>query len=200
MSANPTEPPAAPVTAGQTVPAPSDGDGRAAPEPSEEVSETRSAEPALEEVELWWGAYSGWTMTPSFVVCLLLTGLIGWASWYYMPQGWVRISAVGASSVVWLVQLARWARRVFGNNYRLTTRRMWILRGFRQTRMSTLELSCVEAVIVERTWLERRVGVGRICLRPEGGGWPLVLEGVRDPYHAADLIRTAIKAARADKS
>jgi hypothetical protein len=139
-------------------------------------------------------------MTPSFVVCLVLTVLIGWASWYYMPEGWVKITAVGASGGVWLVQLARWGRRVFGNNYRLTTRHLWTLRGFRQASLSSLELCGVEAVTVERTWLERRVGVGRICLRPKGGGWPLVLEGVRQPYHAADLIREAVKAARADIS
>ncbi len=195
MSANPTEPPAVPA-----VPAPPDGDGRAAVAPTEAASEARPAEPEPEEVELWWGAYSGWAMTPSFAVCLALTGLIGWASWYYMPEGWVKITAVSAGSVVWLVQLARWARRVFGNNYRLTTQRLWALRGFRQTSLESVELASVELVTVERSWLERRVGVGRVCLRPAGDGRALVLTGLRQPYHAADLIREAIKAARAEKT
>src|SRR5262245_22311950 len=141
MSANPTDPPAATQTdvrEGQPV-----RDGRAAPEPA-------PTPPApAEEVELWWGAYSGWAMTPSFVVCVLLTGLIIWASWHWMPGGWVKVTAVAASGVVWLVQLARWAYRALGHNYRLTDRRLWLAHGIRRRAISAVELSGVEKVTVE---------------------------------------------------
>ena len=83
-----------------------------------------------------------------------------------------------------------------GYNYRLTTRRLWVTRGIWQMVASALELSCVASVRVERTWLERRLGVGRVCVTPEGNGWPLVLEGVRHPRDAAETIRAAVKAAR----
>ena len=29
-----------------------------------------------QEIDLWWGAYAGRTMTPSFIICALLTGLL----------------------------------------------------------------------------------------------------------------------------
>jgi hypothetical protein len=187
MSANPTEPPAAPASSAQ---------------PATDASSTAEAKAAAlpEEVEVWWGVYSGWTMMRSFAVCVLLTGLIGWASWYYVPEGWVKITVVGTSSIVWLVQMTRWARHVFGNNYRLTTRHLWVLYGVRQTALVAVELARVKLVTVEQTWLERRLGVGSISVVPEEGGAALVLRGVRQPFHAADLIRTTVKAARAGDS
>jgi membrane protein YdbS with pleckstrin-like domain len=191
MSADPTDPPAATQTdvrEGQPA-----GDGRAAPAPTPPA--TAEVVPA-EEVELWWGAYSGWAMTPSFAVCVLLTGLIIWASWYWMPRGWVKVTAVAASSVVWLVQLARWAYRALGYNYRLTNRRLWLAHGIRRRALSAVELSGVEKVTVERTWLEQRLGVGRVCLTSRGAGWPVVLRGVPEPHEVADLLRAAVKGAQ----
>jgi hypothetical protein len=200
MSADPPQTPAAPASPGGTCP-----DGPTVP-PAVAGRTTVTAEPPAadggaaarppEEVELWWGSFSGWTLTPSFAVCLFLTGLIGWAAWYWVPRDWVKVTFLCGSSVVWLVQLWRWAAYALGRNYRLTTRRLWVTRGFWQTAASALELSSVASVRVERTWLERRLEVGRICVTPEGGGWPLVLEGVRRPREAAEVIRAAVQAAR----
>ena len=35
---------------------------------------------------LWWGSYSGWTMWPSFLGCLLVTALIGWLAWNFVEK------------------------------------------------------------------------------------------------------------------
>src|SRR5262245_66603947 len=40
-----------------------------------------------EEVDVWWGSYSGWTLWPSMVLCLLLTGLVGLGGWIGIPGG-----------------------------------------------------------------------------------------------------------------
>src|SRR5947209_7299648 len=90
-------------TAGVSTPTPALGPPALTPVAPPTPGSGASAQPG-EEVELWWGSYSGWTMMPSFVVCLLLTGLIGWAAWYFVPEGWAQLSALVAASVVWLVQ------------------------------------------------------------------------------------------------
>jgi hypothetical protein len=200
MSADPTQTPAAPGSpdgSGPAVPAaPSTGASRSGVTAAPAAAEGGAAARQPEEVELWWGAFSGWTLAPSFVTCLFLTGLLGWAAWYWMPRDWVKVTVLGGGSIIWLAQLGRWAARALGCNYRLTARRLWVTRGIWQMAASALELSCVASVRVERSWLERRLGVGRVCVTPEGGGWPLVLEGVRRPRDAAEVIRAAVKAAR----
>jgi hypothetical protein len=185
MSPDASELPAADGITPQPVPDRAAFAGVATPTPGPEVGQKQ-----MEEVELWWGSYSGWTMTPSFVVCLLLTGLIAWAAWYFVPQGWVQLSALGAASVVWLVQFARWGSRFFGRNYRLTTRRLFVIRGVRRLTITELDLRHLGPVTVNRSWLERQVHVGRVVVEREGGP-PLVLEGVHHPQRCADLIREA---------
>jgi hypothetical protein len=150
-----------------------------------------------DEVERWWGSYSFWTKTPSFLVCLLLTGVILWLCWYY---GWGRAIAVGAGGVLWLVQSYRLAACVFGYNYRLTNRHLWLARGVRRMTLLSVELRRVARVTVERTWLERRLGVGRVCVVADDPALtPLILEGVRQPSTAADLIRDAAAQTREEK-
>jgi hypothetical protein len=157
-----------------------------------------AAEPAPpDEVERWWGAYSFWAKTPSFLVCLLLTGVIMWLYWYYH---WGRAAAVAAGGVVWLVQSYRLAACVFGFNYRLTNRHVWLARGVRRMSLLSVELRRVARVTVERTWLERHLGVGRVYVVPDDPALtPLILEGVARPCDAADLIRDAVAQAREEK-
>src|SRR5690349_7852196 len=59
-----------------------------------------------QEVDLWWGSYSGWTMLPSFAVCIVLTALIFWVVTRFLPhRELVQLTILGASGSVWLVQL-----------------------------------------------------------------------------------------------
>jgi hypothetical protein len=170
------------------------------PEPTAApAGDSRPAEPFPDEVDLWWGSFSPWTMLPSFLVCLLLTGLIVWAAWYFVPRGWVQVTALAGASVVWVVQFFRWAGRVFGETYRLTTRRLLWARGLRNTRLRAVELVKVTRIAVWRGWWETRAGVGRIVVEEEPGQEPVVLEGVRMPAQAAERIRDAVKSARGEK-
>ncbi len=154
-----------------------------------------------EEVELWWGAYSCWTMAPSFVVCLVLMGVIAWVSWRLMPEGWKRLTALLAATALWVGEFLFVGTRVFGHNYRLTTRHVWLTRGLRRMSLLSVELQRVARVTVQRSWLERRLGVGRVWVVPDDPAlMPLILDGVRDPTHAADLIRDAVREARGEKT
>ena len=83
----------------------------------------------VQEVDAWWGSYSGWTMMPSMAICMGLTALIAWGSWQLLDKGWVQLSILSLTGALWLVQAFRWCYRVFGYNYRLTTHRLFQGRG-----------------------------------------------------------------------
>ncbi len=190
MTLDRSEPSAAPALSG-----PADSDASGAHLADSARAAMPSAPPA-EEVELWWGAFSGRTLLPSFLVCLLLTGLIGWAGWYFVPREWTRTVVVGASGLVWLVQIARWIGGTLRANYRLTTHRLWVVRGVRLMKSTAIELTQVRDVTVTHTWLEQRLDVGRIVLAIETSGLLVVLRGIRQPHKAAEVIRAAVRAAR----
>src|SRR5262245_4561765 len=78
-----------------------------------------------QEVDLWWGSYAGRTMLPSFVVCLVLTGLIILLAWVYVKRGQLKLTILCLGGLLWLVQLLRFAYRYFGFNYRLTSKRLF---------------------------------------------------------------------------
>lgn len=172
----------------------------AAPSPAP-ASPLVQAVDAGQEMDVWWGAYSGRAMWPSFVVCLLLTVGIGVGAWSfydaYRPNpALVRYAAYGLTGGVWLVQLLRVGYRTVGTTYRLTNRRLLRDRGFGNPTAGWADLDRIKTVEVEVGPLERPAGVGRVVVHTEGGAAPtLVLEGVRDPDRVAELIRrTAAKA------
>lgn len=145
-----------------------------------------------QETDLWWGSYSGWTMWPSFVGCLLLTAAIAWLVWRFLERDLLQIAFLGVGTVLWVCQFARWGRRVFGFNYRLTTRRLFRDTGyFRQNRLP-IDLKSITDVFVRQNGLEKYFGVGRVVVRLADPRYPpIVLEGVVEPLAIADLIRTA---------
>jgi hypothetical protein len=120
-----------------------------------------------EEVDVWWGGYSGWAMLPSFLVCGLLTlaALSGayllWSDYGQHPAV-VRFEFYVVAGLLWLVQLLRWAHPVVGLTYRLTTRRLFCGEGFLYPRLAPVELADIGAVLVEQTSVERWLGIGRV--------------------------------------
>ena len=148
---------------------------------------------AEEEVDVWWGSYSGWTMMPSLLVCIALTGLIAWFTWVTFRggrSGFVQLTFLSLAGSVWILQTLRWVYRSCSYNYRLTTLRLFRDRGFGTKYRRVVELAGVSDVRIRRSFHERLVGVGRVYVflldKPKQ---PLILDGVRQPRAVADLIR-----------
>jgi hypothetical protein len=154
-----------------------------------------------QEVDVWWGAYAGRTMAPSFVLCGLATvALLAAAAYlwtaYDLPPLLVRYTAYGLIAALWLVQLLLWGSRTVSFTYRLTTHRLLRDHGFVRPAAGELPLARITGVRVERTALERLLGVGRIVIVSQGNSEPLVLDGVRGPDHIAVRIRRCVEHAR----
>jgi hypothetical protein len=163
------------------------------PPPSNAASpETRSLEGNDQERDVWWGAYAGRTMVPSFLLGVLLTLLIaGGAVFLWLRYGLaplpVRYSAYALISSVWLCQLIRWGYRIAVLTYRLTTRRLFLEWSFFHRPVVVIDLRHISQVVVERTVWDRWTGVGRV--RIVTSDHSVVLEGVRQPEHVAAMIR-----------
>ncbi len=168
-----------------------------------------TADPAADkqqETDIWWGSYAGRTMTPSFVVCGLLTGLIVWSVWFFWPknenQSYLepylgRYTTYGLVAAVWIFQVIRWSYRILAINYRLTTRRIFCQRGFQTAATTFLELAAIATVRIERPALERYLRVARLRIVPvDTSQPPLLLEGVGQPDHIAALIMNQVQQAR----
>jgi hypothetical protein len=136
-------------------------------------------------------------MLPSFLVCVLATGLIAWVTWLLMRPGYFKLTFLGLAGLLWLGQGIRWGYRYFGYTYRMTTRRLFRDRGFLLGLRDQVELASVAGVVVRRRWFERLVGIGEVLVRPEDPARPpLTLEGVRQPARVAEEIRLAVQRAR----
>jgi hypothetical protein len=152
-----------------------------------------------DEVDLWWGSYSGWSMLPSFSLCILATALIAWLSVLLVPASSSHLVIMGLAGAVWIVQLTRWAYRVFGYNYRLTSRRIYVDRGWLYSEAFRLDLMDIARVkVVTGSW-QGIIRAGNVLLEKKAQGQsPLLLEAVRQPRrvvsqieHAAGLAREA---------
>jgi hypothetical protein len=147
-----------------------------------------------QEVDVWWGSYAGRTMLPSFLVCIALTGLIIGFAWAYVERSQLKLTVLGLSGGLWLVQLGRFAYRYFGFTYRLTSKRL-----FRNRSRQPLQvpLTDIGEVRVEQNSFEQLVGVGRVFITfPDKTRPPVVLEGVKKPKHVVELIRNCCHQAR----
>lgn len=151
--------------------------------------------PKNQETIVWWGGYSPWTMTPSLLICLVLTGGITWWALEYVDRDWIRLAVFGLSSLVWVVQTARFAYRFLGVNYFVTTRRLVQDWGIIYKRMRTVFLEEVEKIEVERSSLEEFLGVGRIIIRPRTPATkpPMVWRGVRHVRQVAERLEALVK-------
>jgi membrane protein YdbS with pleckstrin-like domain len=152
----------------------------------------------FQETDAWWGAYSGWNMLPSMVICLGLTALIAWGSWRLVDRGWLQVSVVTVAGALWLAQAFRWCYRVFGYNYRLTTRRLFHSKGLLYQETVVVPLEKVATVSMWRQPHGILADTGNVYLAlDDSGRTKLILEGVARPRQVADLIRTLAEQARA---
>jgi hypothetical protein len=161
----------------------------------------RALTAADEETDLWWGAYAGRTMLPSFLVCLAATGAIAFLAWLLVPRGYVKPTILILGGLLWAVQALRVCHRTFGFNYRLTTHRVFRDHGVWRPRPLRLELTDIAQVTLKRQALERLLGIGQVLLQPEDRSRPsVVLEGVCHPDQVVKVLREALEKARARKA
>jgi hypothetical protein len=151
-----------------------------------------------EEVDLWWGSYSGLAMVPSFAVCIVLTAGLYFGARLWVPQrGWLQLTFTALTSLVWLVQLARLGHRCFTYNYRLTSRFVYIDRGFWPLVAKRVELRSIERVTVERDRFTGWLGVGDLNLWLAGSSkQPVVLRALTSTAEVAQTVRTALEKSR----
>ncbi|MBM4068795.1 MAG: PH domain-containing protein [Planctomycetes bacterium] len=150
-----------------------------------------------QEADLWWGSYSGWTMWPSFIACLLITASIGWLAWRFVEKDLLQLTFLGVATSLWILQFMRWGKRVFSYNYRLTNRRLFRDKGFRRQNLFNVELKSIAHVHVRQSSVERIVNVARLVIRQSDPKHPpLILEGVSQPFAVADQIREAVQKAQ----
>lgn len=148
-----------------------------------------------EEVEVWWGGYSGRSMVVDFLVCLLLTGgVIAGAYAFHAKTPWRVV--YWATGPIWFIVLCWWGYRMAAYSYRLTTRRLFHGRGFHRA-PAVADLTSIVEVRMERSTVERWLRIGRLRVLRGPAGPPLVLDGVLHPEHVAHLIVRQIKEARA---
>jgi hypothetical protein len=146
---------------------------------------------AAQEHDICWASYSGWTMLPSFLVCFLVTSGIAWFG-FTVTRPMAQTVILGASGIVWLVQLARWAHRFFSFSYRLTNRRLFIDRGFVFPDRLQVMLGGIDRTAADQNRFEKWIGVGKVRLRlRDRRHETLVLAGVREPLTFVRLIEEA---------
>lgn len=159
-------------------------------------SRDRKTDPCA-ETDVWYGSYSGWTMTPSFLFCLGLTVLFAWATWTIIHRSLIQPIFLGLAGSLWLLQAIRWSYRFFCVNYRLTTHRLFLDRGLLYGSVQAVDLTELSQVAVRRRSYEMLLGVGTLLLYwDDNTKAPLILEGVRQPFKVADDFRTTITKAR----
>jgi hypothetical protein len=158
-----------------------------------------SAALSSEEVELAWHGYSAAALVPSTIALAALSAGVILALRPLVPT-WVLHEAADAPlAALWLLQAIRAGYRLFGYNYRLTTRRLFRERGRLYPPDAPVELATVVRAEVRQSLIGRLAGVGTIRVIPEEvtPNRPAVdLIGVRRPQVLAARIEEAASAAR----
>jgi len=170
---------------------------RAAPYPHAEREDYTESNMNNNETDAWWGGYSIRSMLPGMAASLLLSCLI-WATVWL-----TEISKTGFYVVLvlmtlfWLGLISSWAYRMFGFNYRLTTRRLFHERGLLRRKVRQLSLDQVTDVVVKHGPFDRFLHVGQVHVAAHGSApQSVVLQGVFAPEHLAEKILALSRAAR----
>lgn len=155
-----------------------------------------------DEIDVWWDGYDARALLPSFLACVLLSAGIFVASYYLWDEHRVRARlarwlAYELNIALWLYHAGRWAWRLGGNIYRLTTRRLFCWRRILARPHASIELPAIRAVQVEQTPFEQWLNVGTIVVQADGQPAPVLLRGVRSPRQRAELIRHQVEQTRA---
>jgi hypothetical protein len=171
--------------------------------PSIATSKTLVVPEAEQEADVWYGGYAGRTMLPSLAICLGLTALMLWGVWNFWerwPSRWrglVILAAAGVLGAIWIFQIIRWGYRKMATGTRLTSRRLFLDRGFLYPNRDTLPLDQIARVEVRRSIFGYCLRFGRIHIFSETKhDAVLVMHGVSRPFEVAERIRKQVARAR----
>ena len=113
-----------------------------------------------------------------------------------VPTWMVHEAGDAPLAAIWLLQAIRAGYRLFGYNYRLTTRRLFHDRGRLYPPDAPLDLATVVRVEVKQSLLGRLIGVGTVRVIPEDAAATVELTGVYRPKVLTAKIEAAATAAR----
>ena len=120
-----------------------------------------------QEVDAWWGSYSIRGIGFELLVSVLASVLVAVPAYILLGHVWVPTVLVLLMGA-WLVQVSRWGYRIFGWNYRLTTRRLIKATGLYRRRLEEVGLEKVERAVVQRGPLDAILSVGRVLVETHG--------------------------------
>jgi len=149
---------------------------------------------AVAETDVAWRGYAGWAMIPGFVVCAVVTLALLGLDWWLDPDD-TRFSnwLLGPLLLgVWLVQGLRWLYRTVTYTYRVTNRHLYIDFGSMNLPVPRVAWAAVRGVRVDRGVIERRLGVGSVCVDLTDGR-VVEMPGVWQPNEFANFLRTMAK-------
>jgi uncharacterized membrane protein YdbT with pleckstrin-like domain len=143
-----------------------------------------------EEVDAWWGSYSIKGILPSLLASLAASGALVGIAWLFDPNQGEQIILLAVLGACWLALLLNWINRLFGMNYRLTTRRLFVASGLRRRLIHTVNLAQISRIGVKITPVEKLLGLGRVLVEVQNlSASALILRAVSGPYQIAEKIR-----------
>jgi len=132
-------------------------------------------------------------MWPSFVILFAISVMLLLADWLLDPEDDMVGSPVFGAIILamWIVQLIRWGYRTITMTYRLTSKHLFIDRGWLYPPESPVELAKVQKVTVEQSALARRLKVGTIELHLDAEHI-VEVPGISKPELFAEMIEKQI--------
>lgn len=187
----PQQPQSRPKTQTQTVPPASPTQVQENSSPKEQKKGKKPVDPNSLEA-----GYSGRTMTPSLIGCVILTALVVWAGMKYLSQvlsqDLLLMTLGGVVGCIWAMQLIRWGYRVLCFKYRLTQEQLTVRRGLLYGKPVQVPRTEILKVTISANLLEKMLGVGKVVVERNDPKSPKIeLEGVRRPKEFVDRLQQA---------
>ncbi len=159
--------------------------------------------PDVPEDELWAGTYSPKAMAGSFAAAAFVSLAAIVAGTFLPPLGWIVGAIVAVLSFGGLGLMLLYRRLTV--RYRLTTHRFFTESGLLTRTNDRIQVIAIDDVQVRQGLLDRMFDVGTIELKPSEKSEiksgknispDLILVGIEQPRHVADLIDGARRAER----
>ncbi len=142
--------------------------------------------------EEWRASYAGRTMMPSTIFCVGLSVLAVWTMLRFLPRDWYLEFLAGTVGFIWLLQCVRWAYRVAGYRYRLTSEHLHLHRGLLYGKPVQVPRGQIVSVKISANIVEKLLGVGRVVVQhqnpKDGKSATVELEGIRQPAEVVQKL------------